>query len=44
MIKSKSNVLETVEKFQVHGRDAVVGLDHLDGENKNFFDENDLSR
>lgn len=44
MIKSKSNVLETVENFQVHGRDAVVGLDQLEGDNRNFFDEGDLSK
>jgi hypothetical protein len=38
MIKSKSNVIETVENFK--GREAVIGLDQPGG----FFDERDLSK
>jgi hypothetical protein len=28
LIKSKSNVIETLDNFNINGRDAVVGLDH----------------
>lgn len=44
MIKSKSNVIETVDNFNVNGRDAVVGLDHQQLNKQIFFDERDLSK